>query len=145
MITVSDNESYNELVRRHGGGSFVKGTAVVNQYLKKNGYTRTGCHSSLHPSSSSCASDGGRNTASAKDCGKLLEQIYRGKCVSKQYSKEMLNLLLHLIAALFLNISKNLTFPLQVLLNLVGSFQFYPEFLIQTVILQIFFALMILI
>ena len=95
MITVSDNESYNELVRRHGGGSFVKGTAVVNQYLKKNGYTRTGCHSSLHPSSSSWASDGGRNTASAKDCGKLLEQIYRGKCVSKQYSKEMLNLLLH--------------------------------------------------
>lgn len=95
MITVSDNESYNELVRRHGGGSFVKGTAVVNQYLKKNGYTKTGCHSSLHPSSSSWASDGGRNTASAKDCGKLLEQIYRGKCVSKQYSKEMLNLLLH--------------------------------------------------
>lgn len=95
MITVSDNESYNELVRRHGGGSFVKGTAVVNQYLKKNGYTRTGCHSSLHPSSSSWASDGGRNTASAKDCGKLLEQIYRGKCVSKQYSREMLNLLLH--------------------------------------------------
>ena len=77
MITVSDNESYNELVRRHGGGSFVKGTAVVNQYLKKNGYTKTGCHSSLHPSSSSWASDGGRNTASAKDCGKLLEQIYR--------------------------------------------------------------------
>ena len=25
----------------------------------------------------------------------MLEQIYRGKCVSKQYSKEMLNLLLH--------------------------------------------------
>ena len=95
MITVSDNECYNQLVRLHGGGSFVSGTAVVNKYLKKNGYTSTGCHSSLHPSSSPIMSDGGRNQASAKDCGKLLENIYRGTCVSKQYSKEMLNLLKH--------------------------------------------------
>lgn len=33
--------------------------------------------------------------ASAKDCGKLLERIYRGTCVSKKYSQEMLNLLMH--------------------------------------------------
>lgn len=32
---------------------------------------------------------------SAKDCGKLLERIYRGTCVSKKYSQEMLNLLMH--------------------------------------------------
>lgn len=95
MITVSDNECYNELVRRQGGGSFVGGTAVVNQYLRKNGYKNTGCHSSLHPSSSAWSSDGWRNTASAKDCGMLLEKIYRGRCVSQQYSREMLNLLLH--------------------------------------------------
>ena len=93
MITVSDNECYNELVRRQGGGSFVKGAATVNKYLKKNGYTNTGCHCTLHPSSSYVTSDGKRNQASAKDCGKLLENIYRGTCVSKQYSKEMLNLL----------------------------------------------------
>lgn len=93
MITVSDNECYNELVRRQGGGSFVKGAATVNKYLKKNGYTNTGCHCTLHPSSSYITSDGKRNQASAKDCGKLLENIYRGTCVSKQYSKEMLNLL----------------------------------------------------
>lgn len=74
MITVSDNECYNELVRRQGGGSFVGGTAVVNQYLRKNGYKNTGCHSSLHPSSSAWSSDGWRNTASAKDCGMLLEK-----------------------------------------------------------------------
>lgn len=95
MITVSDNECFNKLVRLHGGGSFVNGTAVVNRYLKKNGYTRTGCHSSLHPSDSPFMSDGGRNQASAKDCGKLLESIYRGTCVSKKYSGEMLNMLKH--------------------------------------------------
>ena len=96
MITESDNECFNELVRYHASShSFVDGTAVVNQYLRKNSYTSTGCHSSLHPSSSSFMSDGARNTASARDCGRLLEQIYKGKCVSPGYSREMLNLLLH--------------------------------------------------
>jgi beta-lactamase class A len=95
MITVSDNESYNTLVRRNSSsGSFTAGAAEINKYLKKNGYTRTGCHSTLHPSSSAHTSDGHRNTASAKDCGVLLENIYLGKCVSKKYSAEMLNLLL---------------------------------------------------
>ncbi len=46
----------------------------MNQYLRKNGYKNTGCHSSLHPSSSAWSSDGWRNTASAKDCGILLEK-----------------------------------------------------------------------
>ena len=32
--------------------------------------------------------------ASAKYAGMILEQIYRGKCVSARYSREMLNLLL---------------------------------------------------
>ena len=95
MITVSDNESFNQLVRYHSKSrGFVAGTREVNKYLKKNGYTKTGCHSSLHPSSSAFTSDGSRNTASAKDCGRLLERIYNGKCVSSAYSKEMRNLLL---------------------------------------------------
>lgn len=32
--------------------------------------------------------------SSAKDAGILLEKIYKGTCVSKKYSQEMLNLLL---------------------------------------------------
>ena len=95
MITVSDNESFNQLVRYHSKSrSFVSGTKEVNKYLTKNKYTKTGCHSTLHPSSSSFTSDGKSNTASAKDCGKLLDQIYHGKCVSSAYSREMKNLLL---------------------------------------------------
>ncbi|MDO4306556.1 MAG: serine hydrolase [Eubacteriales bacterium] len=95
MITVSDNESYNQLVRMNSpSGNFVSGAAVVNSYLKKNGYTKTGCHSTLHPSSSYFTSDGSSNTSSAKDCGVLLEKIYKGTCVSSKYSKEMLDLLL---------------------------------------------------
>jgi len=96
MITVSSNESYNELVRRQSssGSSFLNGAAVVNSYLKANGYTSTAVHHTLHPSSSSSTSDGSKNVSSAKDCGKLLEAIYNGTCVSKTYSQKMLNLLL---------------------------------------------------
>ncbi len=93
MITVSDNESFNALVRILGSGSFISGTKVVNKYLKKNGYTGTGCHHTLHPSGSSRVSDGHSNSSSAKDCGVLLTRIYRGKCVSKKYSAKMLSLL----------------------------------------------------
>ena len=95
MITVSDNESFNELARRNSSyGSFTDGCNVINRYLKKAGCTKTSCHSSLHPSSSSFTWDGQVNMASAKDAGMILEQIYRGKCVSAGYSREMLNLLL---------------------------------------------------
>ena len=38
---------------------------------------------------------GGRNMTSAKDCGLLLERIYKGECVSEEASKAMLNLLLN--------------------------------------------------
>lgn len=94
MITVSDNESYNQLIKRIGGGSFYTGFKRINSFLKKNGYSHTGCHGTLHPASSGRASDGGRTLSCAKDCGLLLEDIYQGTCVSKKYSKMMLNLLL---------------------------------------------------
>ena len=96
MITVSDNESFNELVRRNSSyRSFTNGCSVINRYLKKAGCTKTGCHSSLHPSASSFIWDGHSNMTSAKDAGLILEKIYKGECVSAKYSKEMLNLLLH--------------------------------------------------
>lgn len=89
MITVSDNEAYNQLVRYNSTSrSFVSGTKTINKYLKMNNYTRTGCHHTLHPSSSSYQSDGKSNTASAKDCGVLLEKIYNGTCVSKNIQQK---------------------------------------------------------
>ncbi len=46
MITVSDNEAYNQLVRCNSPSrSFVSGAGTVNKYLKRNGYKKTGCHS----------------------------------------------------------------------------------------------------
>ena len=95
MIIYSDNESYNQLVRDLGGGSFANGCYYINKYIRKMGSTSSGVHFSLHPSSSSYQGDGlGSNRTTAKDVGLLLERIYRKKAVSKKYSSQMLNLLL---------------------------------------------------
>lgn len=95
MITVSDNESCNELVRLQTEKyDFLEGAEAVNEYLEKEGYKDTTVQHTLHPSSSASASLGGRNLTSVADCGKLLERIYRGECVSEEASAEMLDLLL---------------------------------------------------
>lgn len=65
----------------------------INKYLKKEGYTKTSYQSTLHPSASKRITLGGHNQTTVTDCGKLLERIYRGECVSKEASEEMLDLL----------------------------------------------------
>lgn len=95
MITVSDNEACNQLIRYNSKSrSFLDGARTINRYLSAKGYTETGCHHSLHPAASSYVGDGSSNVSSAKDCGVLLERIYNGTCVSSSYSRAMLNLLL---------------------------------------------------
>ena len=64
----------------------------INKYLEKEGYTETSVQHTLHPA------DPHRRVwvqehDFCKDCGTLLEKIYKGECVSKEASEEMLNLL----------------------------------------------------
>ncbi len=94
MITVSDNTAFNQMVMLMGNGDFLKGAAVLNRYLADKGYKGTEVHHTTSPAANAFVTDGGRNKASAKDCGVLLEQIYRGKCVNKTCSKQMMDLLL---------------------------------------------------
>ena len=96
MITVSDNESFNELVRLHSEkGSFSEGAAEINEYLAEEGYKNTSVQHTLSPSSSASEGLGGRNTTSVKDCGMLLERIYRGECINQEASQKMLDLLMN--------------------------------------------------
>lgn len=97
MIEISDNESYNELVRiQSADRDFTEGCSIINQYLQENGYPDTGVHTTLHPAASSSVKDGlGDNVTSVEDCGKLLEEIYKGNCGSQEESGEMLHLLLN--------------------------------------------------
>lgn len=97
MIEISDNESYNELVRiQSSDRDFAEGCGFINDYLQEEGYTGTGVHTTLHPAASGTANDGmGDNVTCVEDCGKLLEQIYKGECGSQEESGEMLHLLLN--------------------------------------------------
>lgn len=96
MITVSDNESYNELIRlQTETHDFLKGAQEVNTYLEKEGYKETTVQHTLAPSASPSVGLGGNNKTSVEDCGKILEKIYQGKCVSKEASEKMLELLLN--------------------------------------------------
>lgn len=96
MITVSDNESSNELVRLQSEKlDFLDGAAETNKYLEQEGYTNTTVQHTLAPSSSPSIGLGGNNRTSVRDCGILLERIYKGECVSEEASAAMLNLLLN--------------------------------------------------
>ena len=81
MITVSDNTAFNTIVRKIG-------TTYINSWCKANGYTGTNQGHGLPLSSNNyILSNGtGSNVTTAADCGKLLESIYRGTCVSKSAS-----------------------------------------------------------
>ena len=95
MVTFSDNESFNEMIRlQTASGQFNAGARVVNRYLRGEGYTETAVLHTLSPSETEPAGLGSSNTTSVKDCGTLLERIYRGKCVSEEASAQMLSLLL---------------------------------------------------
>lgn len=93
MITVSDNESANELVRMMSGTGedFQEGMQVVNDFADKNGYTDTSQGRDLQDVRTVPA--GGENYTSVKDCGSFLEKIYNKTNVSESASDDMLELL----------------------------------------------------
>lgn len=86
MIRWSSNDDFNTVIRKIG-------TTAVNKWCKKNGYTGTSQVHGLSPSSNNynLRTRSGDNVTSVKDCGKLLEKIYKGTCVSKSASKKMLS------------------------------------------------------
>ena len=88
MITVSDNGSFNTLVSKVG-------MKYINRWIRKEGYKNTKVlHDVGLDANSTIVRRGAKgNVTTVSDCGKLLERIYRGKCVNKAFSKQMLNLL----------------------------------------------------
>ncbi len=88
MITVSDNPSANELIRLLGGGDEEKGMSAVNDWCARQGYAETSLNRLM------LVENGLQNTTTAADCAAMLAAIYRGDCVSRAASEEMLGLLL---------------------------------------------------
>ncbi len=95
MVTLSVNDCYNRLMTAAGDGVLGVGCQRINQFLKENGIYNTEAHHSLSPSAMGSVGDGTglSNFTTAEDMGKILEMIYRGELISKEYSEKMMNLL----------------------------------------------------
>lgn len=92
MITVSHNESSNELVRRLSPtGLHEDGMPVVNAFAQANAYGDTSQGRDLQDSRD--VPPPGENYTSVNDCGKFLADVYRGVCVSEDASRQMESLL----------------------------------------------------
>lgn len=96
MIEISDNESYNELVRLNSREQdFTEGCLALNEYLEDSCYINTGIYHTLSPSDTEPEKTADKqNYTSVEDCGTLLEAIYDGTCVSETASEMMLGFLL---------------------------------------------------
>lgn len=88
MITVSDNSAANRLVELLGYGDFQAGMEVVNLFCQSNGYADT--HLGRRFMEENPQDD---NYTTAKDCRKILCDIYNGSCVCTEASGKMLSLL----------------------------------------------------
>ena len=87
MITISDNNSANKLVLLLGSGDKTAGLAAVNAFA-----AAIGCPDSQQ-NRLMLENNGLQNYTTGSDCAKILRLIYEGKCVSEEYSAEMLSLL----------------------------------------------------
>lgn len=70
MISVSDNDATNKLIKKLGGGNAADGFAKVNSFCTENGYLET--HLGRLMLDTSASDD---NYTSVSDCAKLLRQV----------------------------------------------------------------------
>ena len=88
MVVMSNNNAFNHII-------WAIGREYLTQWCHENGYKYTKQYHGLEPSDNA----GGLTTADkdnetcASDVGHMLEDIYNGKCVSKEASEKMLELL----------------------------------------------------
>lgn len=94
MIIYSDNEASNQLLYILGDSSYAEGIAKVDAFIQAYGFSdMTFEYNGFNNSATNTSSDH-YNQVAAKDCGKLLEDIYRRTWVSREVSNEMESLLL---------------------------------------------------
>lgn len=72
MITISDNEAANTLVKYLGQGDNAAGRNIVNQFCQTHGYIKTSMGRMLEESTET-----GDNYTTAHDCGLFLREIYQ--------------------------------------------------------------------
>ena len=92
MITVSDNDAANELVRCLGYGDQSQGMAVVNSFCQAHGYSASHMGRLLL-----APNDYDDNYTSVEDCGRFMKEVYYGSNggtnSTLSHCSEMFNLL----------------------------------------------------
>ncbi len=90
MITISHNESTNDLIRLIGKGSTFRGLELINATIKKYGFRDTYLVEAIP--------EGGRtyrNRTSAYDMSEFFRKLYSRTLVSPYYSQKMIDILLN--------------------------------------------------
>ena len=94
MIVYSDNSASNALLAKLGDGTYADGIAKVDAFIESHGFSSmTVEYNGFNDPATNTSSDH-FNQVAAKDCGKLLEDIYRRTWVNRTVSNEMESLLL---------------------------------------------------
>lgn len=94
MIVYSDNSASNELLAKLGDGSYADGIAKVDAFIESHGFSSMTVEYNGFNDPATNTSTDHFNQVAAKDCGKLLEDIYRRTWVNRTVSNEMESLLL---------------------------------------------------
>ena len=76
MINVSSNESANRLLALLGKNDYAAGIDKVNQYFHDHGYTGRSHEFNGFQNAATVVSPGHFNRITARDCARLLEQVY---------------------------------------------------------------------
>jgi beta-lactamase class A len=88
MISLSDNEAANELVRYLGENhNHRSGVEKVNEFILSHNYTDTHQYNGLEDPALWYTDTA--NVTSATDCGRLLEEIYNGDFINHLSSRQM--------------------------------------------------------
>lgn len=95
MITYSGNDSSNTLLYKLGNSDYEKGIAKVDAFIQEYGFSdMTVEYNGFNNSATTFHADL-YNQVAARDCGKLLEDIYRRTWVDRDVSNEIESMLLN--------------------------------------------------
>lgn len=89
MITYSDNEASNQLLYRLGHSDYARGIARVNAFIQEYDFSSMTVEYNGFNDPATVMGTGNYNQVSARDCGRLLEAIYRREWVSRNVSNEI--------------------------------------------------------
>ena len=95
MISYSDNPDSNRLLYYLGDSSYARGIEKVNEFIEEYGFSSmTVEYNGFNDPETNTRSDV-YNQVTAKDCGRLLETIYRRELVNRKVSNEIEQMMLN--------------------------------------------------